>query len=351
MMYTVATYLIERKTDITFSDFLERNVLEPLHMDSTSLMLKRAQAKGLGDRVATGYVRCKETGQHKGGEHSDSPQLQGAGEILSSVNDYAKLIEAMIYHNRPPITEDIFKGLTEKRIRQDPADEDLTPEQITYYALGWDVRQYGGYTIISHDGGEVGYQCTHFSIPELKFGGAIFSNSDHAGPLVSQLAFRLIDEVVQGPQPELSCQAEADDSQSESDYLSDGQDSDAGYLAELEERLREELCPCGKGPQPQEMSLSAYIGHYWHPGYRGIKIIERACSLFVDATDRSLGFTLTLKHMCEQTKYIACMSFGPDDGDLLIKAEFVLEGSRAVKVGLQLEERLEAYSWFDRVEE
>ncbi|KAK5989319.1 D-aminopeptidase-like protein [Cladobotryum mycophilum] len=350
MMYSVAVYLVEQKTQTTFADFLHSRLLQPLHMDSTCLLLERVQARGLTDRVAVGYLRDKKAKQHTQVQHSDTPESQGAGQIFSSVNDYAKWIKAMIYREGP-ITEDIFKGLTTRRVRQEPLSDDLNDDEATYYAFGWDVRQYQGYTLISHDGGDVGYQCNHFFILELEFGGAIFSNSDHADMVVSQLMYRFIDEVMQGSQSAESSQMDIDNSDSEPDSDSDVGESDEEFEAEFEEELRRELCPGIDELQPQEMPLSAYIGKYWNPGYRGIKIEEKDGSLFIDATDRSVGFTLAFKHICEQTKYLAYMSSGPGDADVPLKGEFVLENNKAIKLGLQLEERFDGYIWFARIDE
>lgn len=349
-MYTVATHLVEHTTEGTFSDFLEENILQPLHMDSTALFLKRAQAKGLGGRIATGYQRDRVTNQFNAVQQSHSPEAQGSGQIISSANDYAKWIRATL-NREGPITEDMFSGLTTRRIQQDPPTEDLDDDQISYYALGWEVRHYGGYTLVSHYGGESGYQCNHFFIPELKFGGAIFSNSDNADSLVSILTYLLIDKVVHASRNGNSLQMNGYDSGSDSRSDSDDEESDYDENAEMQEELLRQYCPSVYEPQPQDIPLSAYTGQYWNSGYRGINIQEKHGSLFVDATDRSLGFTLTFKHVCQQTKYIAHLSMDLGDNDHPVKAEFVFKEDGAVKVGLQLEDRLEGYIWFEKVEE
>lgn len=71
---------------MSFERFLHKNIFEPLGMNSTNLQPGAARAAGLGDRMATPYV------WYKGGYiplmYVDEPEAQGAGSIITSVNDY-----------------------------------------------------------------------------------------------------------------------------------------------------------------------------------------------------------------------------------------------------------------------
>ncbi|PHH92741.1 hypothetical protein CDD83_5570 [Cordyceps sp. RAO-2017] len=341
MMYTASTYLVERISGMPFSDFLRQRIFDPLGMNSSYLLLDSVKAKGQGDRVATGY--SWEKGQHREIHCCDGPEAQGAGQIFSSIDDYARWVKAMIRHEGP-ITERISTALTTKRIQTDP-EQDEKQESCTFYALGWQVHEYGGHKMVSHDGGEPGYQCNHFFLPELNFGGAIFSNCDQADTLVSLLMYRLIDDVAHADQKSQHSDS-VSESGSESESVSDEDEDDDG----LEEELRQELSPGIEQPQPQKIPLSAYTGRYWNKGYRGIEVEERDGVLHVDGTDRSYGFTLSFKHICEQTKYICYVTQTFESSDLPIKAEFRLEDNKAVKLGLHLEERIDDYIWFDKVD-
>ncbi|KJZ75855.1 hypothetical protein HIM_04679 [Hirsutella minnesotensis 3608] len=345
MMYSVATYLVERVSGMSFSDFLQTQIFNPLGMKSTCLLQERVRARGMAERLATGYSWDRPGQRHNEIHCNDGPEAQGAGQIYATVDDYLKWVKAMV-NQEGPINEAIFNELTTKRIRQDPA-EDRPNESSTYYALGWQVHEYGGKKIVSHDGGEPGFQCNHFFIPELNFGGVIFSNSDQADTVVSLLMYKLIDELVHAnPHRRVEYDDESD-SDSESVSGSGTEEEEDDY--DMEEELRQELSPGMGEPEPQKLPLSAYTGQYWHPGYRGLKVEEKDGVLYVDGSDRSYGFTLNLKHICDQTKYIAyvCQTF--EDNELPIKAEFKLDDSRAVSFGLHLEERMDEYIWFDRV--
>ncbi len=71
--------------------------------------------------------------------------------------------------------------------------------------------------------------------------------------------------------------------------------------------------------------------------------------LVVDATDRSMGYTIVFEHVCGQTKFIAHAYDYYDGEDRPLKAEFVIEDDQASRVGLKLDEDYEDYIWFERV--
>jgi CubicO group peptidase (beta-lactamase class C family) len=338
IMYTVASYLVEKKSALSFSDFLQENFFRPLAMNSTHLQPEQSRANGLSDLIATGYSWDKEKEAYKGGFQSpDAPEAQGAGSIISSVSDYIKWVKAMM-NNENPITLEVYKGLTKARIIENPSGEEGRPlTSPIAYAAGWEISYYRGYQVIKHDGSIPGFGTCHFFVPDFKFGGAIFGNSGGAGTISSILMRELIDQALNVPQAE-----RLDWNKIESEADSDNDEDD-------EEKLREELCPGITSSQPQELSLDAYIGEYSNPGYHSLTVKVNDGKLFIDATDRSMGFTLTFDHVCEQTKYIVHMSDSLEGGDIPFKAEFNLDSGKATKMGLHFEDELKEYIWFNRV--
>jgi hypothetical protein len=71
--------------------------------------------------------------------------------------------------------------------------------------------------------------------------------------------------------------------------------------------------------------------------------------LFVDASDRSEAFTIRFEHVCNERKFLAHMSDTWEKDDDVVPAEFEISGHKAVRMGIQLEEELEQYIWFDKV--
>ncbi|KAF3491611.1 beta-lactamase family protein [Arthroderma uncinatum] len=354
MMYTVAAYLVECKTGLPFSDFLQTHIFKPLDMNSTNLQPEAARAKGLGDRFATGYFWDEKAEKYKILPCVDSPEATGAGRVISSANDYIKWIKAMV-KKQAPITESIYEGLVKKRISEAPpvdSDDSESEEEAhsvpTFYAAGWEVLEYSGYTMITHDGADHGFGSTNFFIPELNFGAVILGNSNHASEVARILKYKMADWAVRVPKSDtkrvLDSMA-AHGSESESDN-----DDHATISAEVEKELIEEMCPETKEAEPQTLPLSAYVGEYWNDGYRGVKVEEKDGALYLDGSDRSMGFTIIFKHIRGQTMYIGYIGEAPYPERTLIRADFKLEGDKAVEIGLQLEDELDDYIWFKRVE-
>lgn len=336
MMFTVATHLVEKMSGLTFSDFLQERFFQPLDMPSTNLQPALARAKGLGERIATGYFWDQDSGKYQGFQSPDCPEGQGAGSIVTSANDYIKWVKAVMNHEAP-ITDEVYSGLVKLRMTQNPSPEGLRPfTSPTACGAGWEIFFYRGYMLVSHDGAIPGFASYHFFLPDSKFGGVIFGNSAGGETVTTILMRELIDEALKVPKAE-----RLDWNKIESE------DSDEG---ESEEELRLQLCPGISEPERQKMPLSTYTGEYWNAGYHTLIVKIKNEKLFADATDRSMGFTLVFDHVCEQTKYIAHLIDLFEGGDEPLKAEFRLVDGKAVKMGLHFEPELKELIWFDRVQ-
>ncbi|KAI0906517.1 beta-lactamase/transpeptidase-like protein [Ustulina deusta] len=335
MMYTVATYLVEKKSGLTFADFLQEHFFGPLGMCSTHLQLERTQSFGLGYRIATGYSWDKESEHYTGFEALDCPEAQGAGSIITSVNDYIKWVKAMM-NREPPIDEEVYQGLVKMRTfaSQDPDDREPLTSPIVY-AAGLEIFYYRGHMVIGHDGSVSGFGSRHFFVPDFKLGGAIFGNAGNAGDVATILSRELIDEVLGVPVPKRP------------DWDKVVTDMNLKYEHDpKEEEMRRVL---REDTEPQKMPLSAYTGEYWNPGYHGMTVDIKDNKLFIDANDRSFGFSLVFDHVREQTEYIAHLSDYHAGGDDLVAAKFMFHNDRAIKMGLELQ--ADEFIWFDRVEE
>ncbi|KAI1179534.1 beta-lactamase family protein [Nemania sp. FL0916] len=333
MMYTVAAYLVEKKSGLTFADYLQEHFFGPLQMSSSHLQPKRARSFGLGDRIAQGYKWDQEAERYHGFEALDCPEAEGAGSIITSVNDFIKWVKALM-NQEHPIDEEVYKGLIKMRTftSTDPEDREPLTSPVVY-AAGLEIFYYRGYLVIGHDGGVPGFGSRFFFAPELKLGATIFGNSSSADDVATILCRELIDRALGVPASELSDWDK---------IVSDPEERYENNPKQVEMRrvLREET-------EPQKMPLSAYIGEYWNVGYRGMTVVVKDNKLFVDASDRSMGYTLVFDHVRGQTEYIAHLSDFQEGGDDLIPAEFRFQDDRAIKMGLELE--IDEFIWFDRV--
>lgn len=340
LMYTVATYLVETMSGHSFTDFLRTHFFQPLGMTSTHLQPDSTRAAGLGDRIVTPYAWSADSSTYAPVELQQSPEDQGAGSIITSANDYIKWVKAMM-NQEPPITTEVYKGLTKPRMFYDPDNDDLDPfTSFTAYCVGLETRYYRGYMIVQHDGAISGFGSSHFFLPQQKFGGVVFGNSCTAPELTCIIAQELIDEALEVPEAERpDWDARYEHKTAEEDEKDDVQ------------RLKKRLCPDFDGiPQPQKIPLSSYTGEYWNAGYHGMVIETKNDRLFIDASARSTGFYATFEHICGQTHYIAHVEYYFEGGHDPLIAEFKFENDKVVKMGLKLEHDMDGLVWFDKVD-
>ncbi|KAI1374321.1 beta-lactamase family protein [Hypoxylon crocopeplum] len=369
IMYTVATHLVEVKTGQSFSDFLEQRFFQPLGMDSTSLQPTTARAKGLGNRIATGYLWDKKSSTYHGFPGPDCPEGQGAGSIITSVNDYIKWIKALMHHEGP-ISEKVYQGLIRMRSFVNPSGKWLKPfTSPIFYTAGMEIYYYRGHAVVGHNGVITGFGSRFFFMPVFKFGAVIMGNSDTAVSVANALTRQLIDAVLKVPKQEQSSQAkpgrmprtfkkdltvrpkiqaldQGENTKKDSEK-NNPRDRPKSEGSRSQETRRGKKSSPQEAPRPQVTSLSMYTGRYRNPGYHSLTVQVKSDKLFVDATDRSTGFTLTFEHVSDQTKYIAHLCDELEEGDEPIRAEFVFENGRAVSMGLELEEVLKELIWFD----
>lgn len=343
-MYTVATHLVEDQTKDSFSNFLESQFFGPLSMTSSSLQPASARAKGWGDRIATGYEWNKEKEQYTAVPIPDCPEAQGAGSIVTTASDYLKWVKALLNKERP-ITDEVYKDLVRQRMITNPDSDKLPPfTSPKLYATGLEVRYYRGHQVVSHDGAIAGFGSTHFWLPSLNFGGVIQGNSGYTYGIAMILTYELIDEVLNIPQSE-----RVDWDKYMTEKIEKAESDDPLPTVEM---IRREFGENLSENEPQTRPLESYVGTYHSAGYGDVEVQIKNGRLYIDARDRSFGFWLTLTHVCQQTKYAAHLTTGEDFGDEdcgYLKAEFEVQDDKVVKIGLDLEEDIGEYIWFDRV--
>ena len=343
-MYTVASYLVEKTSGLEFATYLDKKFFGPLGMESSALQPSRARAKGLGDRLVTPYHWDKDPGQYRVVDYEETPEAQGAGSIITSVNDYAKYVRAVM-NRQDPFTQDVYEGLVRARSFEDVDYEDVRPHHSASICTGgWRVDWFHGHMMVQHDGGVTGFSSKHFFIPSLRFGGCLFGNSESAEVAIEILTNELIEEEMGIPK------------EKREDWVKIQSDQEQAALQSFsehkgEEKVRKELCPEGdESSRPLTTPLEAYTGNFFNAGYREMVVEIKDGKLFVDATDRSSSFTLTFDHVCDQDKFLAHLVLTGTREDEVIKAGFKVEDGKVTSLGLHMEYDLEEYIWFDRVE-
>lgn len=339
MMFTAAAYLVEELSGTKFADFLHDRFFQPLGMTLTNLQPFRARQKGLSELIATGYTWDERLSAYTEIQCLDCPEAQGAGSIITCAADYIKWIKALVNQEKP-ISEAAYRGLLRQRTLMNPDADNLSPRTSPdVYAAGLITYYYRGFLVVCHPGGVPGFGSHIFFLPEFKFGGVIFTNSLDGQRVAITLASELIDELLNVPAVERLDGVKAGSLAQQDTGEAEGPPARCQSQSVATERQR------------QVFPLTAYIGTFTNAGYHTLEVVIRHNKLYIDASDRSMGFTLEFEHVSEQRKYAARMKLCDELGGIkggLINAEFRLEKERFM-MGLDLEPNLGRLIWFERI--
>jgi hypothetical protein len=186
-MYVVMTELLETVTGIKLETILQERFWGPLGMRSTSFTMPAVQSKV---DLARGYFWDSTAKKYLPEPYLDLLPISGAGATISTVNDYALWIKALLSaadlhsttNHSSPLTPAIFHDLVTPRtiISDTGFSEPTNPWAFAnpaLYSLGWFNMKVGGETIITHEGGLTGFGTAVYLLPEHNFGIAMMGNT------------------------------------------------------------------------------------------------------------------------------------------------------------------------------
>ncbi|KAL3463339.1 putative penicillin-binding protein [Aspergillus heterothallicus] len=258
IMYLVAAHLIEKTTNQTLAEFLKENLWTPLKMTST--YLDTAPALADERHISEGYYFNPSTNKTSPTHLDYTPVVGGAGNILTSVNDYAKWISALLAR-APPIPEEGYAALFGAHTIVAPVTNPpfSAPD---LYGLGWTLQSYKGVQIIQHGGSQVGFGALVALVPEKETGLAILGNEMiGTNEAMMVLSFAIVDELLGLAEEERSNWEEIVDNILAAFRLSN----------ETLSKLYPDL-PDTDALLPHPFSLEDYSGRYTHPAYPTLHI-------------------------------------------------------------------------------
>jgi hypothetical protein len=257
-----------------------------------------------------------------------------------------------------------------------------------------------------HDGWINGFISTQFFLPDQKFAGVIRCNGDGGYAVVQAVCRELIDEVLG---VELAQRTDwvawfedmvkegEQERETKEDAIRRLMSEDGNGLGDAVADMdisasasRSNLSDDQQAPHSTKLNLSLEIfaGEYHNPGYHTFTAQlspkhneEGARSIFIDASDRSMGFIMVLEFICWATqdnqashrqtepqpqtrdsrtaKFLATLTDVDGCSTEYLEAKFVLENAeeggvgkwKAASLGIRIEQDLEEMIWFQRVGE
>jgi len=196
ILYHVAALVIEEVSGLTWEDFVQTRIIEPLGMNDTRVTRASTLEEG---NVATPHARIE--GTVRPVQPLAATATNAAGGINSTAADMAKWLIVQLDSGRVSDSERIFsertttqlwKPVTPLPIGRVP--DGLEPLQVQFagYALGFGIRDHRGHKMVTHTGGLPGYVSRLTMVPELKLGIAVLTNQE-MGVAFESITARILD--------------------------------------------------------------------------------------------------------------------------------------------------------------
>jgi|SRR5215469_5415021 len=192
MAFEVLGDLISKVSGESFDDYVQQQILTPLKMKDSTLLIKKA-SPGLmtwgHERDLSGHVFPSKVYPYNR-MHSPSSNLH------SNVEDMARWALANLNHGELDGRR-ILKEQTYDIIWK-PAHK-LTDGRVV--GISWFLGEYRGQATVSHGGGDTGYATFLMLLPEKKMAVVLMANCDWLGDARAQIAHTALD-VALGLKPE-----------------------------------------------------------------------------------------------------------------------------------------------------
>ncbi len=290
LLYMVAGQLIEEVTGNTWEMFTRERVLLPAGMSrSTSddadrfRTADRAHPHARLNGPFQGLGDLELLNEREGLGRNASP----AGGVSTSANDMARWLRIQLRRGElPDGTGRLFSGAASEQmwtpqtlipIEERPGPLAAAVPEFQAYALGWDVRDWHGHKIITHDGADIGFGAIVVLIPKKNVAFALMANAVD-GVLLRGLMYELLDHYLDVPR--------SDWPKVLAEYRQ------TRVAAALEELKAPAAQPAKVGPS---LPLARYAGDYLDPWYGPISIRLEQDELVLDFK-QTPGMTGKLDH-------------------------------------------------------
>ncbi len=182
---TIAGEIVASVSGEPYADFVNRRILMPLGMSSTSLHLPA----GHKPRLATGYGRRMPDGRREVMPWSELDGISAAASMSSTVEDFARFA-SMQFREAPPVGSQVISARTLKEMHR---LHWLQPDWKMGWGIGFQVWRDGDRTLVGHGGSLAGYRSQTAISLEDKIAVIVMTNCDDGNPaMFVQQAFRYL---------------------------------------------------------------------------------------------------------------------------------------------------------------
>lgn len=273
-MYYVAGTIIEKVTETTWGDSINKRIFSRLGMRYTDCL---SENSSLMDNFAKPHSERK--GKQVEIPFFDISLTRAAGAIYSCVNDMTKWIQLQISEGKflgeEFLTQETFNEIRTLQIHLDPIVNG--PQQSFGYGLGWHIGKYRDCDLVDHGGAMDGFYSNVALLPKQNIGIVVLGNSSFYQAFFPNTITNMIFDILLG--------------YDDMDWILHNMQKWQSLKIHQQEKRKEKEAKRHLDTQPS-LSLEDYVGEYQHPGYGTMKISLQNNQLFA----RYYRLTLPLTH-------------------------------------------------------
>ena len=188
LMFVTAGEVVARVSGMSWNDFVEQKMLQPLGMEASRAGFSRVPSSN--KNFATGHIPMD--GKLHPFFVNYLEDFRGAGAIASNVEEMSLWLNTQLNNGTMQNGEQLFSEKQQKvmwtpHINSMVSDAAFASSrrQFSGYGLGWSIQDYHGYKRVGHGGGILGMVSQVSLIPEEKLGVVILSNQQAFSALTS----------------------------------------------------------------------------------------------------------------------------------------------------------------------
>ncbi|MFG0275529.1 MAG: serine hydrolase [Phycisphaerales bacterium] len=274
IMYLAAGQMLEEVSGVTWDDWMQTRIFDPLGMDESNTTIT---ALSDGGNIATPHAKVDDEIMPVGWRNIDN--CAPAGSINSSVSDMARWVTLLLNEGKVGAGDDEQMVLTPGSIdvmwtpftvatATGPAGALRAESHFLLYGLGWFIQDYRGERVIQHGGNIDGMSALVAMIPEEELGVVVLTNMN--GTVLTNVAVNEVFDAYLG--------ADDHDWADEAKKVLDTAEAMGKQTIEQLEARRVE------GTSPT-LPLEAYAGTYRHRFYGDIVVAIEDGALVVSRGD------------------------------------------------------------------
>jgi CubicO group peptidase (beta-lactamase class C family) len=171
LAYSVAGMIVEKESGLSWAEYLQRNIFDPLGMANSSV---DRNVPGL----AVGYGRRRPDGTRQVNPFIDARGMAAATGLTSTVEDMARFVSAQFRSGSRGGPRILSTGSLREMHRVRVLENNWTQGN----AIGFAVRKAGDKVYVSHGGSYPGYQTNTMLWLDGKVGVIVLTNADDSNP-------------------------------------------------------------------------------------------------------------------------------------------------------------------------